>query len=115
MQWREQPLLGLLHHCRRVGTFFHFNRKLRNQSGIREVTGLELTGEDDGVETGLAPQLHEVHHVPEPQRRVSGENHAGLPELAAEVAVDTGVVFQLVGLDQLNKSQVKSVSLILVM
>uniref|UniRef100_A0A0E9PHY7 Uncharacterized protein n=1 Tax=Anguilla anguilla TaxID=7936 RepID=A0A0E9PHY7_ANGAN len=24
-------------------------------------------GKDDGVETGLAPQLHEVHHIPNRQ------------------------------------------------
>ena len=61
------------------------------------------TGEDDGVEAGSAPQLHEVHHVPEAQRGVAREDHAGLPELAAEVPVDAGVVLQLVGLDQLQE------------
>lgn len=57
------------------------------------------TSEDDRVEAGFAPQLHEVNHVSEAQRRVAGENHAGLTELAAEVSVDAGVVLQLVGLD----------------
>lgn len=62
----------------------------------------DLTGEDDGVEAGATPQLHEVDHVAEAQRRVAREHHAGLPELTAEVTVDTGVVLQLVGLDQLG-------------
>lgn len=60
------------------------------------------TCEDDGVEAGFAPQLHEVNHVPEAQGRVAGEHHARLAEVAAEVAVDAGVVLQLVGLDQLT-------------
>lgn len=68
------------------------------------------TCEDDGVEAGFAPQLHEVNHVPEAQGRVAGEHHARLAEVSAEVAVDAGVVLQLVGLDQLtgdnNKSKV---------
>jgi len=64
--------------------------------------GESLTGEDDGVEAGAAPQLHEVDHVPEAKGRVSREDHTRLPELAAEVPVDAGVVLQLVGLDQLG-------------
>lgn len=50
------------------------------------------TCEDDGVEAGFAPQLHEVNHVPEAQGRVAGEHDARLAEVAAEVAVDAGVV-----------------------
>ena len=61
-----------------------------------------FTSEDDGVDAGFAPQLHEVNHVPEAQRGVTREHNAGLPELTAEVSVDTGVVLQLVGLDQLE-------------
>lgn len=58
-----------------------------------------LTSEDDGVETGFAPQLHEVHHVPEAQRRMPRKHHTRLSEVAAEVAVDARVMLQLVGLD----------------
>lgn len=60
------------------------------------------TCEDDGVEAGFAPQLHEVDHVAKAQGRVAGENDARLAEVTAEVAVDAGVVLQLVGLDQLT-------------
>lgn len=62
----------------------------------------KVTCEDDGVEAGFAPQLHEVNHVPEAQGRVTGEDDARLAEVAAEVSVDAGVVLQLVGLDQLT-------------
>lgn len=61
-----------------------------------------VTSKDDGVQAGFAPQFHKVDHVPEAQRRVTGEHHARLAELAAEVSVDTGVVLQLVGLDELK-------------
>lgn len=63
------------------------------------------TCEDDGVEAGFAPQLHEVNHVPEAQRRVTGEHDARLTELTAEVPVDARVVLQLVGLDELRKEK----------
>lgn len=63
------------------------------------------TCEDDGVEAGFAPQLHEVNHVPEAQRRVTGEHDAWLTELTAEVPVDARVVLQLVGLDELRKEK----------
>lgn len=46
-----------------------------------------------------------MHHVPEAQRRVAGEDHTRLPEVAAEVSVNAGVVFQLVGLDQLKHGE----------
>lgn len=62
----------------------------------------KVTCEDDGVEAGFAPQLHEVNHVPEAQGRVTGEDDARLAEVTAEVSVDAGVVLQLVGLDQLT-------------
>lgn len=62
-----------------------------------------VTCEDDGVEAGFAPQLHEVNHIPEAQRRVTGEHDARLTELTAEVTVDARVVLQLVGLDQLRR------------
>lgn len=62
----------------------------------------KVTCENDGVEAGFAPQLHEVNHVPEAQGRVTGEDDARLAEVAAEVSVDAGVVLQLVGLDQLT-------------
>lgn len=61
-----------------------------------------LTSEDYSVEGRFAPQFHEVHHVPEAKRWVSGEHHTRLPELTAEVAMDTGVVLQLVRLNQLK-------------
>ena len=64
---------------------------------------INLTSEDDGVEAGLPPQLHEVNHITETQGRVTGKHHAWLTELAAEAAMDGGVVLQLVGLDQLNR------------
>ena len=67
------------------------------------MTWWQRTSEDDGVKAGAAPQLHEVDHVPEAQRGVAREHHAGLPELTAEVPVDAGVVLQLVGLDQLQE------------
>lgn len=60
-----------------------------------------ITSEDNSVEAWFSPQLHEVDHVPEAQRGMAGENHTWLTELAAEVSVDTGVVLQLVGLNQL--------------
>lgn len=77
----------------------------------RDTGGGGGTCEDDGVEAGFAPQLHEVNHVPEAQGRVASEHHARLAEVAAEVAVDAGVVLQLVGLDQLtgDKQQQQSV------
>lgn len=68
-------------------------------------TAAGVTCKDDGVEAGLAPQLHEVNHVPEAQRRVTSEHDARLTELTAEVSVDAGVVLQLVGLDQLQAKQ----------
>lgn len=43
-----------------------------------------------------------MNHVPEAQGRVAGEHDARLAEVTAEVAVDAGVVLQLVGLDQLT-------------
>ena len=61
--------------------------------------------EDEGVAARLSPQFHEVDRVSEAQRGVSGEHHARLAELAAEVSVDAGVVLQLVGLDQLKQQQ----------
>lgn len=66
-----------------------------------------VTSKYDGVEAGFAPQLHEVNHIPEAQRGVTGEHHARLTELAAEVSVNTGVVLQLVGLDQLKRRHKK--------
>lgn len=65
------------------------------------------TCKDDGVETGFAPQLHEVNNVPEAQGGVTGEHDARLAEVAAEVAVDARVVLQLVGLDQLTNNNSK--------
>lgn len=67
-----------------------------------DCNAVTVTSKDDGVQAGFAPKLHEVDHVPEAQRRVTGEHHARLTELAAEVSVDTWVVLQLVGLDQLK-------------
>ena len=61
-----------------------------------------FTCEDDRVETRLSPELHEMDHVPEPEGRVSSEDHARLPEVIAEVSVDAGVVLQLVGLNELE-------------
>ena len=61
-----------------------------------------FTCEDDRVETRLSPELHEMDHVPEPEGRVSSEDHARLPEVVAEVSVDAGVVPQLVGLNELE-------------
>lgn len=60
------------------------------------------TREDDGVEAGFAPKLHEVNHVPEAKRRVAREDDARLPELTAEVSVNAGIVLQLIGLNQLH-------------
>lgn len=37
-----------------------------------------------------------------------GEHHTRLPEIIAEVAVDAGVVLQLVGLNELEQIQEKS-------
>lgn len=64
-----------------------------------------ITGEDDGVQAGFAPQLHEVDHVPEAQGGVAGEDHAWLAEVTAEVTVNAGVVLQLVALDQLKQQR----------
>lgn len=64
-----------------------------------------VTSEDDGVEAGFAPQLHEVNHVPEAQGWMTGEHHTRLTELTAEVSVDARVVLQLVGLDQLKQQR----------
>lgn len=50
------------------------------------------TCEDDGVEAGFAPQLHEVNHVPKTKGRVARENDAGLSEVTAEVSVNAGIV-----------------------
>lgn len=58
-----------------------------------------FTCKDDGVEAGLAPQLHEVNHIPEAEGGVPSEHHTRLTELVTEVSVDAGVVLQLVGLD----------------
>ncbi len=63
-----------------------------------------LTGEDDGIEAGFAPQLHEVHHIPKAQGRVTGEHHTRLPELTAEISMDAGVMLQFIGLNQLQKA-----------
>lgn len=60
------------------------------------------TCEDDGVEAGFAPKLHEVNHVPKAKRRVACEYDARLPELTAEVSVNAGIVLQLIGLNQLH-------------
>lgn len=68
-----------------------------------------VTCEDDGVEAGFAPQLHEVNHIPEAQRRVTGEHDARLPELVAEVSVNAGIVLQFVGLNQLQVKDMTSV------
>lgn len=68
------------------------------------VRRLIVTSKDDGVEAGFAPQLHEVNHIAKAQRWVTSENHTRLTELAAEVSVNTGVVLQLVGLDQLKET-----------
>lgn len=65
---------------------------------------LGLTGEDDGIEAGFAPQLHEVHHIPEAQGRVTGEHHTRLPELTAEISMDAGVMLQFIGLNQLQRA-----------
>lgn len=43
-----------------------------------------------------------MNHVPKTQGRVACEHDARLAEVAAEVAMDAGVVLQLVGLDQLT-------------
>lgn len=61
------------------------------------------TCEDDGVKTGFAPQLHEVDHIPEAKGWVAGEHNARLPELAAEVSVNAGIVLQFIGLNQLQQ------------
>lgn len=58
-----------------------------------------LTSKDDGVETGFAPQLHEVHYVSEAQRRMPRKHYTRLSEVVAELAVDARVMLQLVGLD----------------
>lgn len=70
--------------------------------------GFGITCEYDSVETRLSPELHEMDHVPKPQRRVPSEDHAWLPEIVAEVAVDAGVVLQLVGLNELQQTQKKA-------
>lgn len=67
--------------------------------------GVGITCEYDRVEAGLPPELHEMDHVPEAERRVPCEDHARLPEVVAEVAVDAGVVLQLVGLDELRQTE----------
>lgn len=72
---------------------------------MRDVAIAVITSKDDGVKAGFAPELHEVNDVPEAQRGVTGENHAGLAELAAEVSVNAGVVLQLVGLNELKHQQ----------
>lgn len=63
---------------------------------------LKLTCEYDSVEAGLPPELHEVDNVPKPEGRVSGEQHARLSEVIAEVAMDAAVVLQLIGLNELK-------------
>lgn len=70
------------------------------QSDVRAAAG--RTCEDDGVETGFSPELHEVNHVPEAKGRVAREYDARLPELTAEVSVNAGIVLQLIGLNQLH-------------
>lgn len=67
-----------------------------------------LTCEYDGVQAGFAPQLHEVNYIPEAEGGMASENHAGLPEVAAEISMDAGVVLQLVGLNQLETKQQKN-------
>ena len=64
-----------------------------------------FTCEDDRVETRLSPELHEMDHVPEPEGRVSSEDHEWLPEVVVEVSVDAGVLLQLVGLNELDTCQ----------
>lgn len=66
------------------------------------------TCEDDSVETRFSPELHEMDYVPKAEGRVPGEHHARLPEIIAEVAVDAGVVLQLVGLNELEQIQEKA-------
>ena len=46
-----------------------------------------------------------MDHVPEPEGRVSSEDHAWLPEVVVEVSVDAGVLLQLVGLNELDTCQ----------
>ncbi len=77
---------------------------LLNASSLQKSDVPGLTGEDDGVEAGFAPQLHEVHHIPEAQGRVPGEHHTRLPELTAEVSMDAGVMLQFIGLNQLQRA-----------
>lgn len=67
-----------------------------------------LTCEDDSVETRFPPELHEVDHIPKPEGRVPSEHHARLPEVVAEVAMDAGVVLQLVGLNELEQTRKKA-------
>lgn len=99
---RRSPALGV----RKIRHSGHYKLRLSLfYSRLRDVTIAEITSKDDGVKAGFAPELHEVNDVPEAQRGVTGENHAGLTELTAEVSVDAGVVLQLVGLDELKQQQ----------
>lgn len=72
-----------------------------------------FTCEYDGVETRFSPELHEVDHVPKPEGRVPRKHHARLPEIVAEVAVDAGVVLQLVGLNELEQVYKKSMQIVI--
>lgn len=46
-----------------------------------------------------------MDHVPKSEGGVPGEHHTWLPEITAEVSVETRVVLQLVGLNELQYVQ----------
>lgn len=83
---------------REVGGYFEGWQNLNSvdSDGCSTTGGCDASGggtcEDNGVEAGFAPQLHEVNDVPKAQGRVASEHYARLAEVAAEVAVDAGVV-----------------------
>lgn len=60
-----------------------------------------FTCKDDSVEARLPPELHEVDNVPKPEGGMPSEHHTRLSEVIAEISMDAGVVFQLIGLNEL--------------
>lgn len=77
----------------------HGQRLVRCQGiQVREIR----FSKDDCIQAGFTPQLHKVHDITEPQRRMSGKHDTRLAKLAAEISMNTGIMFQFIRLDQLQ-------------
>lgn len=50
----------------------------------------------NSVETGFAPQFHEMHHIAKPKRGMTSEHHTRLLEVITKISMDAGVMLQFV-------------------